>query len=212
MVLYEGVAVDESNNPSAPSSLPAPYPGFQDAPPSYDEAVLGKSKQSDGQGPPPYPNQPGLPIKGEFHVPVTQFGPGPPTQPPEFAEVPGVYQTVCADGNEDDEFRKRPIKARCQNCGNYNFTRVDERINSEGWLWCILCCCCGIWLLSLLVKCMDGFREFNHYCTQCGKKVASYSPNFTAMNIVLLIVLALLAVTLIGFACYFRMIQESMHH
>jgi hypothetical protein len=76
MVLYEGVEVDESNNPSAPPSLPAPYPGFQDAPPSYDEAVLGKSKQSDGQGPPPYPNQPGLPIKGEFHVPVTQFGTG----------------------------------------------------------------------------------------------------------------------------------------
>ena len=73
MVLYEGVAVDESNIPSAPPSLPAPYPGFQDAPPSYDEAVLGKAKQSDGQGPPGYPIQPGLPIKGEFNVPGTLY-------------------------------------------------------------------------------------------------------------------------------------------
>ena len=47
MVLYEGVAADESNIPSAPHSLPAPYPGFQDAPPSYDEGVLGKPQESD---------------------------------------------------------------------------------------------------------------------------------------------------------------------
>ena len=65
-----------SNNASAPPSLPAPYPEYQDAPPSYDEAVLGKPKPTDGQGPPGYPKQPGLPIKGEFNVPGTQFGPG----------------------------------------------------------------------------------------------------------------------------------------
>ena len=107
------------------------------------------------------------------------------------------------------EFRQHPIKVTCPNCSSFNFTRVDDKINSEGWLWCILCCCCGIWLLSFLVKCMDGFREFNHYCQTCGKKMASYSPSFSPGSIVLLIVLALLAVTLIGFACYFRMNPDA---
>ena len=103
------------------------------------------------------------------------------------------------------EFKKHPEKVICSNCSFYDYTRVEDKINSEGWLWCILCCCCGIWLLSFLVKCMDGFREFHHYCARCGKKLATYRPKFSSGSIILLIILAFLAVTLIGFACYFRM-------
>jgi len=207
-VVYEQAPTNELG-----VSLAPPYPGYQDAPPSYDEAILGKEKESE-EGQSNYPRQPGLPFKSDYSVPVTQFGPGPSAQPHNFAAVPGIHPPIPEEIVEAyEEFGKRPIKAICQNCSSYDFTRVEDKINSEGWLWCILCCCCGIWLLSVLVKCMDGFREFNHYCQQCGKKIASYSPSFTPGSIVLLIVLSFLAVALIGFACYFRMMEAgAMNH
>ena len=138
--------------------------------------------------------------------------------PPGYSQTyPQGQQEPQPDGNHrcppgmipstlyNVEFRKHPISVTCPNCSSFQETRVEDKINSEGWLWCILCCCCGFWLLSFLVKCMDGFREFHHYCPRCGKKLASYCPKFSAASIVLLIILSLSTVILIGFACYFRM-------
>lgn len=204
---------DDSDYPSAPPAPPAVY---QDKPPSYDEAISGKAPAPDAVGF-TYPNQPGLQNKGEYCPSVPQYGPGPP---PAYAsgytqgqhvllqEGDGYHQGISSatmPSMNEVEFKKHPEKVTCSNCSFYDYTRVEDKINSEGWLWCILCCCCGIWLLSFLVKCMDGFREFHHYCARCGKKLATYRPKFSSGSIILLIILAFLAVTLIGFACYFRM-------
>ena len=47
------------------------------------------------------------------------------------------------------------------------WTRVEARVKTEGWMFCLLCCLCGSWLVSLLVLSLPGFRKFSHYCPQC---------------------------------------------
>ena len=70
-VVYEPAPTNEQGGPSAP-----PYSVNQDAPPSYDEAILDKQKESEGVQL-NYQRQPGLPIKGDYNYgPGMQFGPG----------------------------------------------------------------------------------------------------------------------------------------
>ena len=120
--------------------------------------------------------------------------------------VPLTPELPCNLSEEVVEFREDPVKAKCKYCFAYEYTRVEQKINSEGWMWCILCFCCGIWLLSFLVKCMDGFREWTHYCQSCNRKIATYSPAFTPASRLFLILLALFALTVFGFAVYLRLL------
>ena len=133
----------------------------------------------------------------------------PPLYQPNLATSSAGLPPTIPVQNVETVFEKRPIKALCQNCSSYDYTRVEDKINSEGWLWCILCCFCGIWLLSFLVKCMDGFREFNHYCQRCGNRMANYKPRFNSASVVLLLVLSLLSIFVVVFIYYFRMLRKE---
>ena len=63
-VAYQQAPINEAINPTAPPL--APHSGYQDKPPSYDEATSSK---------PNYPKQPGLPTKGDYDVPP-EYAPG----------------------------------------------------------------------------------------------------------------------------------------
>jgi len=88
------------------------------------------------------------------------------------------------------EIGKDSVMVRCSNCQRDNFTRVESKVSSNGMLWAILCCCFGSWLLSLLVLCMEGFREFFHYCPSCNSVIAIYKPKFSSGLICLLVLMS----------------------
>ena len=82
---------------------------------------------------------------------------------------------------EGTHFRleKFTAMARCTNCQRDGYTKVKSKISGVGMVWA-MCCCFGCFLPSLLVFCMDEFREFRHYCPFCNTMVGAYTPNFSA--------------------------------
>ena len=91
---------------------------------------------------------------------------------------------------------KNPVQVRCTNCRRDNYTRVENKISGNGMAWAIICCCFGSWLLSLLVLCVDGFREFLHFCPSCNSMVGTYKPKFSGGFICVLILLTIGVVAL----------------
>ena len=77
------------------------------------------------------------------------------------------------------EIGRESVLVRCNNCHRDNFSRVESKVSSNGVAWAIICCCFGSWLLSLLVLCMEGFREFDHFCPSCNSIIATYKPKFS---------------------------------
>ena len=92
--------------------------------------------------------------------------------------------------------RKDSVMVRCSNCHRDSFSRVESKVSSDGMVWAILCCCFGSWLLSLLVLCMEGFREFRHYCTSCNSLIATYKPKFSSGLICLLVLMTVAIIAL----------------
>ena len=71
------------------------------------------------------------------------------------------------------------VAVRCNNCLKQDFTRVESKVSSNGKAWAFLCCIFGSCPLSLLFLCMDGFREFSHYCPSCNSMIGKYRPSFS---------------------------------
>ena len=72
------------------------------------------------------------------------------------------------------------------------WTNVEARISGTGWVWAATCFFCGSPWLSLLVKCLDCFREWSHTCPRCGKELAVYSPSPSCGVVAVLILVSLL--------------------
>ena len=114
----------------------------------------------------------------------------------------GSYDTrniVSARGEGtmgNQEIGKDSVMVHCSNCRRNNFSRVESKVSSNGMVWAILCCCFGSWLLSLLVLCMEGFREFSHYCTSCNSLIAIYKPKFSSGLICLLVLMTVAIIAL----------------
>jgi len=83
------------------------------------------------------------------------------------------------------------------------WTNVEPRISSPGWVWATICFFCGSPWLSLLVRCLDCFREWSHTCPRCGKELAVYSPApscgvVTALALISLLTLLLTITAFVG--------------
>ena len=75
--------------------------------------------------------------------------------------------------------RKDSTRIVCSNCRKENFTRVEGKISGSGMMWVICCCCVGNLIVSLLLFCDDGIREFTHYCPSCNAMAGKYSPSLS---------------------------------
>ena len=109
---------------------------------------------------------------------------------------------------EISKLGKDPVRRRCNNCRMTQFTRVDSGVSANGKVWATLCCIFLSWILSLLVLCMDGFREYRHYCPSCNVLLGTYAPKFSAGQIILLVLLTCVFITLAIFVIY---VKISMH-
>ena len=115
-----------------------------------------------------------------------------PNQPPYSMTAMSYNQTPANVVVMPLELEKHSAATTCSNCHSQVNTNVEDKVSGGGWIWALLCCLCGSWLLSLLVKCMDCFREWNHYCPRCNTKLATYSPSASSG------VIALLALATVG--------------
>ena len=85
----------------------------------------------------------------------------------------------------------------CLSCqGQPVWSNVETRISRSGWIWAAACFLCGSPWFSLLVKCLDCFREWIHRCPRCGKELAVFSPSPTFAVLTGLIIVSLLTLLL----------------
>ena len=97
-----------------------------------------------------------------------------------YAPTSGLGHPSIFQANTNNyTFEKDSLSVPCNNCSLELFTRVERKVSSNGMAWALLCCFCGSWLLSLLVLCVDGFREFHHYCSACNSLLGMYRPTFS---------------------------------
>ena len=106
---------------------------------------------------------------------------------------------------------KFPAITTCYGCLQQVSTNVEKNINGGGWIWAILCCLCGSWLLSFLVMCLDCFHEWCHYCPRCNAKLATYSPPASCgmISLIAFLTLGIIALQVLVFIYYvLPMIQD----
>ena len=120
----------------------------------------------------------------------------------------GVEFKGVTNSSTNIELKTDSVMVNCKQCRRENFTKVESKVHSDGKAWAILCCCCGSWLLSLLVFCMDGFREFSHYCPSCNAVIGTYKPKFSGAQIVMLILLTIGMVIVMFLAIVFVIMPQ----
>jgi len=175
--------------------------GDPDQPPGYKSAVGNRQASKNDSAIPTAAN----PTKDYPVQPPVQYLPRPAAQPQGFTGVQGIRGDLLPTAqNVQIEFFKEPVKVACNDCSAYEFTRVEKKINSGGWIW-VICCICAIWPLAFMVKCMDGFRVFTHHCSSCGKEIGSYAPSFGPGKLFLLILVPVIAVMVVAFAAYIQL-------
>ena len=83
-------------------------------------------------------------------------------------------------------------------------TNVKSEISSSGWVFAILCCLFGSWLVSCLVNCLPGFRRYTHLCPLCKSIIGVVEPKHSGAEIAIIIVAVLLVIGFIAAYVYFK--------
>ena len=124
---------------------------------------------------------------------ATDFGVG---QPPSAFQCHKKMATILPSLGQRPP-GKFSASVLCLSCHRQPvWTNVEARISRSGWIWAAACLLFGSPWFSLLVKCLDCFREWIHTCPRCGKELAVYSPSascrvVTALSLVSLVTLLL---------------------
>merc|ERR1712211_146862 len=131
-------------------------------------------------------------------------GPQQPDEPPPAYGV-AVNMNAAEAGLEFGvlEFGEESVKMACSACHHQINTNVDSQVRQSGWMFALLCCICGSWLISLLVCCLPGFRKYSHYCPHCRALLGEGMPRHSGGHLAIIIGLSILLVgLLIGFAIF----------
>ena len=74
--------------------------------------------------------------------------------------MPGMFQGVSYS-----------VYCTCPSCKKATNTRVETRASAMAWILCLIMFLFGFWLCCLIPFCVDGMKDGNHYCTNCGNSV-----------------------------------------
>ena len=99
----------------------------------------------------------------------------PPSAPPPLAtfHCNRRLATILPQHNGERPPGKFSASLLCLSCHRQPvWTNVEVRVSSACWVWAAACVGCGNPWLSLLVRCLDCFREWSHTCPRCGKELA----------------------------------------
>ena len=125
----------------------------------------------------------------------------------------GVYSLDGASVIINTRLEKFPAITNCSTCQLPVQTNVDKRVNYEGTVWAILCCCFGSPLLAFLVWFIDCFNEWNHHCPRCNKILSRYKPEASFQIVCLLACLTfgvvVLLMFMVGFYFYYFAEMQS---
>ena len=123
----------------------------------------------------------------------------------------GIYSLEGSNVIMNRRLEKFPAIINCSSCQLPVQTNVDKRVNNEGTIWAILCCCFGSPLLAFIVWFIDCFNEWTHHCPRCNKILGRYKPEATFQIICLLGILSLgvfIFLLMAGFVfCYYKEMQ-----
>merc|ERR1712059_140528 len=90
-----------------------------------------------------------------------------------------------------------PVNRWCSQCNREIVTLVESSMTSAAWAWCIICCLIGGGLITALVACcLNGFKEFKHYCPKCRSLIGVYNPTLTGCEILILILATCLPIVI----------------
>ena len=137
----------------------------------------------------------------------------PPYSENSYAAVPQALELPDLEKGSytNIKLEKFPAIVNCTNCNLQVTTNVDKKVTGNGWIWAILCCCFGSWVLSLLVMCMDIFWKFIHYCPRCSNKLAEYSPP-ASLGLKFLLVILSFGVVVLQFYVVYAFIFPMFFH
>ena len=133
-------------------------------------------------------------VSSEFGIRPPHVQGGYTNSPRPFDRLMVENGDITTQHEEFNSFEKFPVRTTCKRCNLRVTTNVDKKLCTQGWTWAICCClaCCGgRWFLGLLVLCTDTFWKFNHYCSNCSDKIATYSPKTSPRIFTLLFLIAL---------------------
>jgi len=144
--------------------------GYHDPPPKYH---------------PEQPQYPAYPHHGVPAYPGIQ-GTYPGGSQPQVVVVQAQsYPATDINGKPIDSVK--PVQANCQSCHKTVRTRVQESIRDLGWIWCIACCLLTGWCwVALLACCMNGFKQFTHWCPDCKIRLAVVKPDVSTKEKIIL--------------------------
>ena len=108
---------------------------------------------------------------------------------------------------QNKQFGKDPLLTQCSVCQCEMVTRVEGRIARQENTWesydqrgmpytcsgtfIAACICCGP-LFALLLLCLPGFREYDHFCSRCNNLLGSGNPKHSTGHTILIILMVLL--------------------
>ena len=104
------------------------------------------------------------------------------------------------------QFGAFPVTTKCSSYETDVVTSVNSSIKALGWVWCLACCFCGIWIFSFFSCCLSGFRytfasvlqlifstwyslhawtfrRFTHKCPRCLRTIAVVEPKFNSVQV-----------------------------
>ncbi|CAD7076765.1 unnamed protein product [Hermetia illucens] len=124
---------------------------YQQPPPSYESSTGNYQQQAYTPGPPPVvPPQP---------APTT-------THHVTYHMQPTVVITPVGP---------HPVYVTCPSCRQYTLTRMEYEPSSKTHLMAALLCLVGCFICACLPYCMDSCMNGNHYCSNCGAFIGTYS-------------------------------------
>ncbi|CAI8045248.1 Lipopolysaccharide-induced tumor necrosis factor-alpha factor homolog [Geodia barretti] len=97
----------------------------------------------------------------------------PPQAPPGYQQAPyAPPQHVVS--MQSLRFTENPVQLRCNTCGQDVVTRTMYTPGLMTWLIVGILFILGIWPCCLIPLCVDGLKDVDHVCPNCGTKQGSY--------------------------------------
>ena len=154
-------------------------PKDSDVPPSYNEVMSAPLNL-----PPPEVQQEKHEAPLDHRVPIP-------------AEVNNVRQAVVF--NDMAQF------VDCRSCFRQVTTEVTSEVSPRGWMWAIVCCLFGSWILSYLVNCFPGFRRYTYTCPKCRTIIAQTEPKHTTCQFVTIMLtsIGVIGLVVLGLFIYY---------
>ena len=137
----------------------------------------------------------------------------------EWQENKGNYQSfngkqIGSDLLLDTGFGKLPVEVNCSYCNSNIQTQVDKKLRKGSFIFPVMCFFFGNIFFIFFAICMDTFREWRHYCPNCGVFFGRFIPT-TSGNVLAALMMTTLFISALEVCLiftYFSYWDEIRHY